>query len=65
MTVQIKIPEEFEEHFSNDRFVDSFLRIYADIDCSNAIISGVYEKELLNMLRNSFCTAKVVEKVKI
>lgn len=62
MTVQIKIPKEFEEHFNNDRFADSISRLHADIDCSNVILSGLHEKELLDMLRNSFRTAEIVKK---
>lgn len=63
MTIQIKIPKEFEEHFNKDRFIDSLSRLYTDIDCFNThfLISGLYEKELLMMLRNSFCTAKIIE----
>ena len=34
MKIEIEIPKEFEEHFNNDKFKDSFERIMADIKYS-------------------------------
>ena len=31
MRIEIDIPKEFEEHFNQDKFKDSFERIMADI----------------------------------
>jgi len=60
MKLIIDIPNEFEEHFNNDRFKDSLEHIEADIyDCINTtqnvlIISGNYELELINMFIEAF-----------
>ena len=34
MRIEIEIPKEFEEHFKNNKFKDSFERIMADIEYS-------------------------------
>ena len=54
MKVTIEIPKEFEEHFINGRFEESLTRIEADITFHNGILSGLYEIELIEMLRNAF-----------
>ena len=58
MRIEIEIPKEFEEHFRQDKFKDSFERIMADIkhsvksrDCSYA---GRYEYETIEMLEKAF-----------
>ena len=58
MRIEIEIPKEFEEHFKQDKFKDSFERIMADIehsvksrDCSYA---GRYEYETIEMLEKAF-----------
>lgn len=53
----IEIPEEFEEHFNKDRFADSLERIKVNIEYQEYSIAGLYEIELLEMLRNTFSNA--------
>lgn len=53
MKITIEIPKEFEEHFINDRFEDSLKRIDADIRF-RGFLSGLYEVELIEMLRTAF-----------
>ena len=53
MKITIEIPKEFEEHFINDRFEDGLKRIDADIRF-RGFLSGLYEVELIEMLRNAF-----------
>ena len=74
MRIEIEIPKEFEEHFNQDKFKDSFERIMADIkhsvekrDCSCA---GRYEYETIEMLekafensRQAYSVGKVVEEL--
>lgn len=58
MKVTIEIPEEFEEHFSQDRFEDSLMRVEVDIDENREFgLSGLYEIELVAMLRNALSNA--------
>lgn len=58
MKVTIEIPEEFEEHFSQDRFEDSLMRVEVDIDENRECgLSGLYEIELVAMLRNALNNA--------
>lgn len=64
MTVSIKLPKEFEEHFNTDRFKDSLERIRVDIECSRLsypTVSGLYEIELIKMLRTAFGISKVIK----
>ena len=60
MKVLIEIPKEFEEHFNNDRFKDSFERVHADIQHHKILLSGSYEMELVQMLQNVMEKAEVV-----
>ena len=70
MRIEIEIPKEFEKHFNQDKFKDSFERIIADIkrslksrDCSCA---GRYEYETIEMLEKAFENSKpayLVDKV--
>ena len=53
MKLIIDIPEEFEEHFKQDRFKDSLERILEDCKHS-AILSGRYEFETIEMLIKAF-----------
>lgn len=39
MKIDIEIPKEFEEHFKQDRFEDTFRRLSADVH----LIAGNYE----------------------
>lgn len=65
MKITIDIPDEFESHFEMDGFKDSLERIVSDIefafekmlkdDCT--VLSGRYEIETLNMLKDAFCEA--------
>lgn len=58
MKVTIEIPKEFEEYFNQDRFEDSLERIEVDIDENREYgLSGLYEIELVAMLRNALSNA--------
>ena len=59
MKLIIEIPKEFEEQFNNDRFKDSLERILVEIVSSDNIMSGLYELELIQMLRNAMTKAEV------
>lgn len=62
MKLIIEIPKDFEEHFKQDKFKDSFNRIAQDVISqvySDDSISGNYEIELLEMLSEAFEKAKV------
>lgn len=65
MKLLIEIPKEFEEHFNNDKFEDSLERIRVDIkvNLENKIfqLSGNYEMELAEMLKNAMNKAEVVK----
>lgn len=61
MKLIIKIPKEFEEHFSNDRFKDSLERIHTEIALSGNTIAGLYELELIQMLQNTMAKAEVTK----
>lgn len=59
MEITIKIPKEFEEHYNKDKFADSLKRIEADIKYQEGYgLSGLYELELIEMLRNAFNRSK-------
>lgn len=57
MKLTIEIPKDFEEHFNKDRFEDSLMRIEADIENREYRLSGLYEIELVTMLRNALSNA--------
>ena len=63
MKVTIDIPNEFEEHFIQDKFKDSFERIIADIKHSlengDCLCSGRYEYETIEMLINAFQNSNI------
>ncbi len=61
MTISIEIPKEFEEHFNNDRFNDSLKRIRTDIQYRGNPLSGLYERELIEMLRDAMTKAEVTK----
>lgn len=61
MKLLIEIPKEFEEHFNNDRFKDSLKRIRTDIQYHGNPLSGLYERELIEMLRNAMTKAEVTK----
>ena len=61
MKLLIEIPKEFEEHFNNDRFKDSLERIRTDIQYHGNPISGLYEHELIEMLRDAMTKAEVTK----
>ena len=70
MRIEIDIPKEFEEHFNQDKFKDSFERIMADIKHSlengNCLCAVRYEYETIEMLGKAFENSKQaypVEKV--
>lgn len=65
MKLLIEIPKEFEEHFNTDRFKDSLERVRVDIqcglECSEIKIAGLYELELIQMLRTAMIKAEVTK----
>lgn len=73
MRIEIEIPKEFEEHFNQDKFKDSFERIMTDIEhfqhsSKNGywLCAGRYELETIEMLQRAFENSKQaypVEKV--
>lgn len=63
MKIIIDIPKEFEQHFNEDKFKDSLLRLRVDTNYGlehDETISGIYEIELLNMLVKAFQSAEAV-----
>ena len=62
MRIEIEIPKEFEEHFKQDKFNDSFERIMADIKHSlkseGCLYAGRYEYETIEMLEKAFENSK-------
>ena len=57
MKLLIEIPTEFESHFNLDRFKDALKRLEFDAN----YLAGNYEKELAEMLIESFQNAQPVE----
>lgn len=60
MKIELEIPKEFEEHFNQDKFKDSFKRIMADIEhfqhsSKNGywLCAGRYELETIEMLQKA------------
>ena len=53
MKLLISIPQEFENHFNEDRFEDSLYRLAADAN----LLAGRYEIELAEMLIYAFAGA--------
>lgn len=62
MKIEIEIAKEFEEHFNQDKFKDSFERIMADIKYSlkngDCLCAGRYEYETIEMLEKAFENSK-------
>lgn len=62
MKIEIEIPKEFEEHFKNDKFKDSFEKIMTDIEYSSedrkCLYAGRYEFETIEMLKAAFENSK-------
>lgn len=56
MELIVDIPDEFLQHFEQDRFADSLRRLQADAHC----LAGKYEQELCDMLVNSLETAQIL-----
>lgn len=54
MKIEIEIPEEFEEHFNQDKFEDSLQRLMVDAH----MLAGRYERELAEMLIKTFKESK-------
>ena len=61
MTISLEIPKEFEEHFSMDRFEDSLERIRVEIGLSDNIMAGLYELELIKMLKDSLIKSEIIK----
>lgn len=62
MRLIIEIPEEFEHDFKNDKFIDFFSRVHADIDYDG--LCGTYEKETCKMFKKAFLNAEVLLTIK-
>ena len=64
MRIEIEIPKEFEKHFNQDKFKDSFERIMADIEHSlekgDCLCAGRYEYETIEMLEKAFENSKTL-----
>ena len=64
MRIEIDIPKEFEEHFKQDKFKDSFERIMADIKHSlengDCLCAGRYEYETIEMLVKALENSKTI-----
>ena len=62
MRIEIEIPNEFEEHFKQDKFKDSFERIMEDMKHSlenrDCICAGRYEYETIEILEKAFENSK-------
>lgn len=63
MRIEIEIPKEFEQHFSQDKFKDSFERIMTDIEYDslkneNYLCAGKYEHKIIGMLEKAFENSK-------
>lgn len=62
MKIIIEIPKEFEQHFNEDKFKDSLLRLKTDTNYGlehDETISGIYEMELLDMFVVAFEKARI------
>lgn len=55
MKIIIDIPKKFVWHFEQDRFADSLKRLKSDAH----LLAGNYEKELMDMLIESFKNSRV------
>lgn len=60
MQVIIELPNEFKEHFENDKFQDSLKRVLYDIAFYDGSLSGRYEIELIEALQIGFNNAKEI-----
>lgn len=63
MKITLDIPKEFEQHFNEDKFKDSLLRLKVDTNYGfehDETISGIYEIELLDMLVEAFEKAEII-----
>lgn len=58
MKISIEIPKEYEIDFKANKFKDFFSRVIADMNC----LCGNYEKEIAEMLIESFANGKVIDK---
>lgn len=62
MKVIIDIPQEFIKHYENDKFIDSLSRVlhdaFGDKNYVEDGLSGLYEKETLEMLIEAFKVSK-------
>ena len=62
MRIEIDIPKEFEEHFKQDKFKDSFERIMVDIfhpsENGDCLCADRYEYETIEMLEEAFENSK-------
>jgi len=59
-TLKMTMPDEFREHWNTDRFKDSMERIRIDAQV-DGVLSGKYEVELVDMLKNSLEKAEVID----
>lgn len=60
MIIKIEIPENFEDHFNDDRFKDSLMRLKMDAEQASCL-AGRYDREVADMLVEAFEDAEVVD----
>lgn len=56
MKIAIELPKEYEIDFKADKFKDFFSRVIADMNC----LCGNYEKEIAEMLVETFDKAEII-----
>ncbi len=56
MKIIIEIPKEYEIDFKTDKFKDFFSRVIVDMNC----LCGNYEKEIAQMLIESFNNGEAI-----
>lgn len=60
MKIVIDIPKEFENHYKDDKFLDSLCRVRSDLVwCHN--VAGRYEYETVSMLIDVLLKSEVIE----
>lgn len=65
MKILIEIPKEFERDFNEDKFKDFFERVRVDLDNNTGVnLCGNYEREIVDMLENTFQNARELEQGK-
>lgn len=62
MKILIEIPKEFERDFNEDKFKDFFERVRVDLDNNTGVnLCGNYEREIVDMMENTFQNATEIK----